>query len=159
MAKPDGGKSKASFFREVKSELKKVTYPTPAQTRKNTFTVIAIVLLVGVYIWALDFCFVNALSLVLEGRPAIQLPVDSESQEQDTGEAVPEPSSPPVGAEVEELKDDSGEQNVTEQQPVEEVAPSPEISEPGAVGIPQGLPENSAEPSPGDSLGGAPDAQ
>jgi preprotein translocase subunit SecE len=39
---------------ELKSELKKVQWPTRNQTIKNTTTVIACVLIVGVCIWVFD---------------------------------------------------------------------------------------------------------
>ena len=43
------------YFRELKSELKKVTWPTPKQVAKNTLIVVACVLVVGVFIWLFDF--------------------------------------------------------------------------------------------------------
>ena len=43
------------YFRELKSELKKVVWSTPAQVLKNTLIVIACVLVVGVFIWLFDF--------------------------------------------------------------------------------------------------------
>ena len=43
------------YFRELKSELKKVVWPTPAQVLKNTLIVVACVLVVGVFIWLFDF--------------------------------------------------------------------------------------------------------
>ena len=42
------------YFRELKSELKKVVWPTPQQVLKNTLTVAACVLVVGVFIWVFD---------------------------------------------------------------------------------------------------------
>ena len=45
------------FFRELKSELKKVVWPTPKQVAKNTLVVIACVLIVGVFIWLFDLVF------------------------------------------------------------------------------------------------------
>ena len=42
------------YFRELKSELKKVVWPTPKQLLKNTLIVIACVLVVGVFIWTFD---------------------------------------------------------------------------------------------------------
>ena len=45
----------ARFFRELRSELKKVVWPTPKQVLKNTLIVIACVLIVGAFIWAFDF--------------------------------------------------------------------------------------------------------
>ena len=44
----------AKFFRELKSELKKVAWPTWAQVLKNSLTVVACVLVVGVFIWIFD---------------------------------------------------------------------------------------------------------
>ena len=43
------------YFRELKSELKKVTWPTAKQVVKNTMIVVACVLVVGVFIWMFDF--------------------------------------------------------------------------------------------------------
>ena len=43
------------YFRELRSELKKVVWPTPKQLLKNTLVVIACVLFVGVFIWVFDF--------------------------------------------------------------------------------------------------------
>ena len=43
------------YFRELRSELKKVTWPTAQQTLKNTLIVGACVLVVGVFIWLFDF--------------------------------------------------------------------------------------------------------
>ena len=45
----------AKYFRELKSELKKVVWSTPKQVLKNTLIVVACVLVVGVFIWAFDF--------------------------------------------------------------------------------------------------------
>ena len=43
------------YFRELKSELKKVVWSTPKQVAKNTLIVVACVLVVGVFIWVFDF--------------------------------------------------------------------------------------------------------
>ena len=43
------------YFRELRSELKKVVWPTPKQVLKNTLIVGACVLVVGVFIWLFDF--------------------------------------------------------------------------------------------------------
>ena len=43
------------YFRELRSELKKVVWPTPQQVVKNTLIVLACVLVVGVFIWLFDF--------------------------------------------------------------------------------------------------------
>ena len=43
------------YFRELRSELKKVVWPTPQQVLKNTLIVLVCVLVVGVFIWLFDF--------------------------------------------------------------------------------------------------------
>ena len=43
------------YFRELRSELKKVVWPTPRQVLKNTLVVLVCVLVVGVFIWLFDF--------------------------------------------------------------------------------------------------------
>ena len=42
-------------FRERRSELKKVVWPTPQQVLKNAAIVCGCVLVVGVFIWLFDF--------------------------------------------------------------------------------------------------------
>ena len=42
------------YFRELRSELKKVVWPTPHQVLKNTLIVLACVVVVGVFIWLFD---------------------------------------------------------------------------------------------------------
>ena len=43
------------YFRELRSELKKVVWSTPKQVMKNTLVVVACVVVVGVFIWLFDF--------------------------------------------------------------------------------------------------------
>ncbi len=43
------------YFRELRSEVKKVVWPTPKQDAKNTLIVVACVLVIGVFIWLFDF--------------------------------------------------------------------------------------------------------
>ena len=45
----------ARYFRELRSELKKVVWSTPKQVAKNTLIVIACVIVVGLFIWVFDF--------------------------------------------------------------------------------------------------------
>mgnify|MGYP002562268461 CR=1 FL=1 len=45
----------ARWFREMKSELKKVVWPTPKQTVNNTVIVIICVIVVGICIWVFDW--------------------------------------------------------------------------------------------------------
>ena len=44
----------AKYFRELRSELKKVVWPTPKQVLKNTLVVFACILIVGAFIWVFD---------------------------------------------------------------------------------------------------------
>ena len=44
----------AKWMRELKSELKKVQWPTGKQTVNNTVIVIACVIVVGIFIWVFD---------------------------------------------------------------------------------------------------------
>ena len=43
------------YFRELRSELKKVVWPTSAQVLKNAAIVCGCVIVVGVFIWLFDF--------------------------------------------------------------------------------------------------------
>ena len=45
----------AKYFRELRSELKKVTWPSVQTVLKNTLVVVACVVCVGVFIWLFDF--------------------------------------------------------------------------------------------------------
>lgn len=47
-------KDRGRWFREMKSELKKVVWPTPDKVAKNTGTVILCSLAIGVCIWVFD---------------------------------------------------------------------------------------------------------
>ena len=52
------------FFRDSKSEVKKVSWPTFKQVRNNTFVVIVICVLLGAVIWVLDAVLSLLMSLV-----------------------------------------------------------------------------------------------
>ena len=56
-AKTNIFKKMVNYFKDVKSEMKKVVWPTFAKVRQNTLIVIVYVLIVGVVIWALDMLF------------------------------------------------------------------------------------------------------
>lgn len=43
------------WFREMRSELKKVVWPTKKQILKNTIIVLVCVLIVGIFVWVFDF--------------------------------------------------------------------------------------------------------
>ena len=60
-------KDKKHWFKDLKVELKKVTWLTPAQLTKNTATVIAMVLIVAILVFILDFAFETLNSKGVEG--------------------------------------------------------------------------------------------
>ena len=71
-AKKDKKSSKPGLFarigkwlKEMKSELKKVQWPTRKQTVNNTLIVIACVVVVGIFIWIFDFIANSAIDLLL----------------------------------------------------------------------------------------------
>lgn len=45
----------AKWFREMRSELKKVVWPTRKQLINNTLVVIAVIIVCGIFIWAFDW--------------------------------------------------------------------------------------------------------
>ncbi len=45
------------WFRELKSECRKIVWPTRQQTVNNSLVVLGCVLVVGVFIWVLDIVF------------------------------------------------------------------------------------------------------
>ena len=42
------------WFRDMKSELKKVVWPTPKQTAKNTFVALVVIVVCAVVLWGFD---------------------------------------------------------------------------------------------------------
>ncbi|HIV86084.1 MAG TPA: preprotein translocase subunit SecE [Candidatus Monoglobus merdigallinarum] len=53
------------YFKEVKSEMKRVVWPTFAKVRQNTLVVIIYVLIVGLVIWGLDALFTWGMSMII----------------------------------------------------------------------------------------------
>lgn len=58
-------KDRGLWFREMKSELKKVVWPSKETVLKNTGTVLLCSLLIGACIWIFDFVAVSAVDLIL----------------------------------------------------------------------------------------------
>lgn len=48
------GKRTAAFFRDARTEVRKVVWPTRAETTQTTLTVAVLVILVGIFLWLLD---------------------------------------------------------------------------------------------------------
>jgi preprotein translocase subunit SecE len=49
------GKRIAKWFREMKSELKKVVWPSRKQIINNTLVALAVMVVVGIVVWGFDF--------------------------------------------------------------------------------------------------------
>ena len=60
------GKGIAKFFRDTKSEIKKIVWPTPKATFKNMGIVVLAMLIVGVVIFGLDTGLQALLGLVMD---------------------------------------------------------------------------------------------
>ncbi len=58
-------KDRGKWFREMKSELKKVVWPAPKKTMKDTGTVLLFSLVVGACIWIFDYAAVSIVRLLI----------------------------------------------------------------------------------------------
>ena len=54
------------WFREMKSELKKVVWPNKKTVTKNTGTVLLCSLVIGACIWIFDFVATSAVAMILK---------------------------------------------------------------------------------------------
>ncbi len=71
-AKKPANKKKPNVFKRLwkylvacKGELKKITWPTPKQTTKNFFIVLAVIIIMGLFIFALDRGLFALLGLIM----------------------------------------------------------------------------------------------
>lgn len=60
-------KDRGQWFREMKSELKKVIWPDKKTVMKNTGTVLLCSLIIGACIWIFDFVAVSAVQMLIGG--------------------------------------------------------------------------------------------
>lgn len=65
MAEEKNVKDRGRWFREMKSELKKVVWPSGKETMKNTGTVLLCSLVVGAFIWIFDAVAVLAVNTLI----------------------------------------------------------------------------------------------
>ena len=63
--KPNLFKGLIKYLNSCKGELKKITWPTPKQTTKNFGIVIAVIIIVGLFIFGLDFGLHKLFGLVM----------------------------------------------------------------------------------------------
>lgn len=80
-------KAFGKFIREYRSELKKISWPTAKDTTKNALITLAAILIVGVFIWALDYGLSQLRDVAIKkipewsvsSEPAQDTPVTSDS--------------------------------------------------------------------------------
>ena len=65
MAEEKKVEDRGRWFREMKSELKKVVWPSGKETMKNTGTVLLCSLIVGAFIWIFDAVAVLAVNTLI----------------------------------------------------------------------------------------------
>ena len=69
---PLGGRGQGlvSLFRDLKSEIKKVNWPTPRQAANMTAVIVALSAALGVFLGAVDYGFQELFRLLLQGLGA-----------------------------------------------------------------------------------------
>ena len=58
-------KKAGKFFRDIRSEFKKISWPTKKQVWNNTLVVLVTVLIFGVVIWGLDLALTSLRNLLI----------------------------------------------------------------------------------------------
>jgi len=56
----------SEFFKDVKAELKKVTYPTRSETMGSTTVVLILVFMIGIFLSLLDMVLVKAVRFIIQ---------------------------------------------------------------------------------------------
>ena len=59
------GRKAVKFFKDCKGEIKKIVWPTPKATFKNTGVVLVTIIVLGLFVFLLDTAFMNLLGLVM----------------------------------------------------------------------------------------------
>ena len=107
-------KDKKHFLKDVKAEMKKVIWPTKKQLINNTVAVIAIVLVIGIIVFLLDFCFEKINSF---GIDKIKTIVQSSQNNETTG-----------NVENEEVNSESTNELVNSEESVENVSSNEDVN-------------------------------
>ena len=81
------GKAIAKFFKDLKGETKKIVWPSAKSVLKNTGIVIAVVLIIGIGIWVVDWGLSAGIDAVL-GINTSSAETSEESSEAETTAAV-----------------------------------------------------------------------
>jgi len=56
----------AKYFRECKSEIKKIVWPTPKATFRNMGIVLVVLIVIGLFVYGLDTGLIALLKLVMD---------------------------------------------------------------------------------------------
>lgn len=81
-------KENKAFLKELKAELKKVTWPTPKKLINSTSAVITIVLVVALIVFVLDVCFENLNKFGVGGlKSIISSSSETEATTDETGDS------------------------------------------------------------------------
>ena len=108
---------KTSYFKAMRAELKKVTWPTPKELVNNTVAVISFVLIIALIVFVLDTCFNEANKGVTKLQEKVQTSfnTDEESSEEDSnsenteGESEEENEGSSTEVDVEDNSEDQTE--------------------------------------------------
>ena len=111
-------KQKKHYFKDMKAELKKVVWPTPKQLANNATAVIVYVLIIGLIVFALDFCFEM---LNTYGTTPIQQKIQSTfAKETEQEDAENQDAENVSGEESTDVEGETTETNVNEENAVVE---------------------------------------
>jgi preprotein translocase subunit SecE len=64
--KPNFLQKTGKFFRDCKNEIKKIVWPTPKTVFRNMGVVLAVIVVIGVFIFLLDWGLTSLLGLVMD---------------------------------------------------------------------------------------------
>ena len=91
------------YFKEVKSELKKVSWPTLKQIKNNTIIVLVCILVIGSFIWILDFSFQETLGRVVNNFQSSEQSLPMNDYDIDYGnDTLPQPEFDEEGFMIDE---------------------------------------------------------
>ncbi|MBQ3602875.1 MAG: preprotein translocase subunit SecE [Clostridia bacterium] len=82
------GKAIAKFFKDLKGETKKIVWPNAKSVLKNTGIVIAVVLIIGIGIWVVDWGLSAGIDAVLGINTSSSEETSEESSEAETTTAA-----------------------------------------------------------------------
>ncbi len=60
------GRRTSDFFKDSRTEVRKVVWPTRAETTQTTLMVLVIVIIVGIFLWLLDWMLSGAFRAITE---------------------------------------------------------------------------------------------